>query len=194
VHGRQYFACAVCRLVHLAPDQRPARAAESARYRTHQNDPVDPRYREFLNRLAAPLVERLPAAAQGLDYGSGPGPTLSVMLEALGFTVALYDPVFAPEEAALGRTYDFITCSETAEHFFDPGREFARLNTLLRPGGWLAVMTEMRQEGRSFAEWRYVRDLTHVCFYHPATMTWLADRFDWSLDSPRPNVALFRKG
>lgn len=192
-HGRQYFECPVCRLVYVSPEQRPTSEVESARYLTHRNDPADPAYRAFLDRLAAPLVERLHACAEGLDYGSGPGPTLSVMLEERGFGVATYDPIFAPDEAVLGRTYDFVTCTETAEHFFDPRGEFDRLNGLLRPEGWLGIMTQLRNDARDFAEWHYARDSTHVCFYHPETMRWLAGSYGWSLESPHPNVALFRR-
>ena len=59
--------------------------------------PMIARYREFLSRLEhPPNVPKLPAAAEGLDFGSGPGPTLSVMLEEQGYRMSLYDPFFAP--------------------------------------------------------------------------------------------------
>jgi hypothetical protein len=191
-HGRQFFACDACRLVYVASGAHPTPEAESARYRTHQNDPSDAAYRAFLDRLAVPLAARLSAGAEGLDYGSGPGPTLSVMLAERGFPTWVYDPFFSDDETVLGRTYDFVTCTETAEHFFDPGREFDRLQALVRPGGWLAVMTEMRREDRPFETWHYARDPTHVSFYHPETMAWLADRYGWLLERPHPNVVLFK--
>ena len=71
--------------------------------------------------------------------------------------------------------------------------EFERLDELLRPGGWLAVMTTMRDDTRDFAGWWYVRDFTHVCFYRPRTMEWIARAHAWQLELPHPNVALFRK-
>lgn len=191
-HGRDYVDCPVCRLIHLVPEQRLDRAAERARYETHENDPGDPGYRAFLSRLADPLVERLTAGAAGLDYGSGPGPALSVMLEERGFEMAIFDPFFAPDPGALERRYDFITCTETAEHFFDPGDELERLAQLLHPGGWLAIMTEIFDDALAFEEWWYARDPTHVCFYRPRTMEWIAGRFGWSLERPHPNVVLFR--
>lgn len=192
-HGRDYLECDVCGLVFLAPGQRLGPEAERGRYETHENDPADPRYRAFLNRLAAPLARRLRPGAEGLDYGSGPGPALSVMLEEQGFPMEVYDPFFAPGTEPLERTYDFITCTETAEHFFHPDAEFDRLDRMLRPGGLLAVMTEMLREERDFGQWYYARDPTHVCFYRPRTMEWIAARFGWSLEVPHPNVALFEK-
>lgn len=193
-HGRDYFDCDVCGLTFMHPDQRPASDDERARYATHRNDVADPGYRAFLARLADPLVARLPAGAVGLDYGSGPGPALSVMLDHAGFPTAIYDPYFAPDEEALAQTYDFVTCTETVEHFFDPAREFERLDALLRPGGVLAVMTMLRDDALPFGEWWYVRDMTHVCFYRARTLEWIAERHDWSLERPHANVALFRKG
>ncbi|HEX2188661.1 MAG TPA: class I SAM-dependent methyltransferase [Longimicrobiaceae bacterium] len=192
-HGRRYLECPVCGLVYLDPAHRPAPEAELAHYGTHRNDPADPGYRAFLDRLAAPLVERLPPGAEGLDYGSGPGPALAAMLRERGFAVEVWDPFFAPDPAPLGRAYDFVTCTETAEHFFSPAHELRRLDALLRPGGWLGVMTELYTGERAFGEWRYARDPTHVCFYRPETLRWIAERRGWALELPARDVAFFRK-
>lgn len=192
-HGRDYFDCPACGLTFMHPDQRPDPAAERARYETHENDPADAGYRAFLARLLDPLLTRLESGAEGLDYGSGPGPTLSLMLAEAGHPTAIWDPFFAPDSAPLVRTWDFVTCTETAEHFFDPAAQFDRLDTLLRPGGWLGVMTSMRTDETPFEAWWYVRDPTHVCFYRSRTMEWIARRHGWALERPHPNVTLFRK-
>lgn len=194
VRSTRYFRCAVCDLTYMAPEQRPTLRQELDRYRTHRNDPADPRYRAFLGRLAAPLVKRLSRGAEGLDYGAGPGPTLSVMLEEQGFRMEVHDPFFAPNDHALQRSYDFITATETVEHFFFPGEEFGRLAGMLRPGAWLGVMTQILEDDRDFAEWHYVRDPTHVCFYHPRTMQWIAKAHRWTLERPRKDVVLFQRG
>lgn len=193
VQSRRYLECGICHLVYLTPAARLSWREERAHYGWHENDPADPRYRKFLARLADPLVGRLPAGAEGLDYGSGPGPTLSLMLEERGFRVNTYDPFFAPDRKPLHQSYDFVTCTETVEHFFSPAREFETLDRLLRPGGWLAIMTEILEEGISVGGWRYARDPTHVSFYRPATMEWIAHRFGWLAEMPHPNVVLFRK-
>lgn len=192
-HGRAYHRCDDCGLTFVAPRHLPTAREERARYETHENDPGDVGYREFLDRLRAPLVLRLQPASDGLDYGSGPGPTLSRMLEEDGHRVALYDPFFAPDRSALERTYDFVACSETAEHFHDPAAEFERLDALLRPGGVLGIMTRLRDPATPLADWWYTRDPTHVCFYAESTFRWIAERFGWSLERPHPDVALFTK-
>lgn len=180
--ARTYLRCGLCELTFLTPAQRPDAAVERARYDTHRNDPADAGYRRFLDRVARPLVQRLPPPARGLDYGSGPGPTLSVMLEEQGYHVRLYDPYYAPDDDVLSGEYDFVTCTETAEHFFDPAAEFSRLASLLRPGGWLGVMTELLHDDVEFSTWWYVRDLTHVCFYRERTFEWIAARHGMALD------------
>lgn len=192
-HGRSYLECGECGLVHVPPEDRLGPAEERAHYGTHENDPDDPGYRAFLDRLAAPLAERLPAGAQGLDFGSGPGPALSRMMRERGYSVEVYDPFFAPDRAVLRRAYDFVTCTEAVEHFFHPAEELERLDRLLRPGGWLAIMTELLREDRDFAKWRYARDPTHVAFFRPRTMRWIAERFGWSAEFPHANVVLFHK-
>jgi 2-polyprenyl-3-methyl-5-hydroxy-6-metoxy-1,4-benzoquinol methylase len=129
----EYYRCARCELTFLDPALRPDAASERARYDEHRNDPNDAGYRAFLQQLAAPLAQRVTPGARGLDYGCGPGPALSVMLEELGYDVALYDPFYADNAAVLLDSYDFITCTEVAEHFFNPAAEFRRLAGMLNP-------------------------------------------------------------
>ncbi len=191
---RRYHRCPRCALTFMDPADRLAPDAELARYRTHDNRADDPGYRAFLRRLADPLMARLPAGARGLDYGSGPGPTLSLILTENGFPTTNWDPFFDPDPAPLGNRYDFITCTETAEHFFEPGREFERLDGLLNPGGVLAVMTGILHPDMDFATWWYVRDPSHVAFYAPATLRWIARRHGWDVEEPAPTVVIFRKG
>ncbi|MCP1676379.1 2-polyprenyl-3-methyl-5-hydroxy-6-metoxy-1,4-benzoquinol methylase [Natronocella acetinitrilica] len=191
---RRYLHCENCDLVWLDPAQRLNPAAERTYYATHENDPRDPGYRRFLSRAAEPLLARLAPGSHGLDYGCGPGPALAYMLQEAGHTMALYDPYFAPAQAALERQYDFVTCTETAEHFHNPGTEFRELDSLLRPRGWLAVMTGFRPEQERFANWHYVRDPTHVSFYSEKSLAWLAELFEWEMQVPAKNVVLFRKG
>lgn len=190
---RTYLRCPACMLTFVPQTFHLSHAEEYAHYGTHDNDPADQRYRAFLDRLASQLIPKLRPGSSGLDYGSGPGPTLSVMLAEQGFSMRIYDPYFAPETDVLNTPYDFITCSETCEHFADPAQEFVRFHTLLRPGGWLGVMTQMLEPNTPFGTWWYRRDPTHICFYHAETMRWIADHYGWHLEMPAPNIALFQK-
>lgn len=191
--GKLYWRCAVCEATFLDPTHWLPPEEEKQRYSLHENDPKDERYRAFLSRLAAPLLERLPPGLEGLDYGCGPGPALARMLTEAGHIMRVYDPFFFPDQTALERRYDFIVCTETAEHFHHPEQEFKRLDELLRPGGWLGLMTCFQDDDDAFAGWHYRRDETHVVFYREATFRRLTERFSWDCMVPRKDVVLMRK-
>lgn len=189
--GRNYWRCGICEARFLDPRQLPPRAAEQQRYLQHRNDPDDPAYRRFLSRLADPLLARLPAGSRGLDYGCGPGPALAAMLREAGHRMALSDPFFQADPEPLERIYDFVTCTETAEHFHRPAQEFDRIAGLVRRGGWL--MTSFLVEDGQFAGWRYRKDPTHVVFYHEKTLRHIAASRGWTCDIPVKDVALMQK-
>jgi SAM-dependent methyltransferase len=193
LEGRRYSRCAACQATFLHPADRLSPGEERARYLLHRNDPGDEGYRRFLSRLAGPLLGRLAPRSRGLDYGCGPGPVLAGILREAGHRMNIYDPFFAPDPEPLGDTYDFVTCTEAAEHFHRPEEEFARLDSLLKPGGWLAVMTRFLEDGVCFASWSYRRDPTHVVFYRRETMRHIAVRYGWTCDFPAGDVALMQK-
>jgi len=116
---RRYWRCSNCQLSWLDPSQRLAPQGECQQYEMHENDPTDPGYRDFLARLANPLLSALPQASQGLDFGCGPGPGLAQMLEEQGHSMTLYDPFFYPDPSVLSRQYDFVSATEVVEHCFD---------------------------------------------------------------------------
>ncbi len=188
-----YWSCPRCGAVFLDEGKLPDAEEEVKRYREHNNDPADPGYRRFLNRLAEPLLQKISPLSLGLDYGCGPGPALAMMLKEAGHRVKLYDPFFYPCKDALEQQYDFIACSETAEHFHRPYQEFARLHRMLRPDGTLGIMTCFLEDSQDFGQWYYRRDPTHVVFYKPRTFEVLAGMFGWSCDIPAPNVVLMQK-
>jgi SAM-dependent methyltransferase len=193
VDEREYWRCEQCHATFVHAARLPSPDAELQQYLLHRNRPDDCGYRRFLHRLAGPLLERLPSPQRGLDYGCGPGPALAAMLREAGHEVALYDPYFQPDRTVLAETYDFITCTEVAEHFHRPADEFRKLDALLRPGGWLALMTCFQEDDARFASWHYRRDPTHVVFYREATLRHVATQYGWHCEIPCSDVALMRK-
>lgn len=193
VDVRHYWRCNGCYATFLSPSQLPSRSVEHAQYHLHRNNVSDVNYRSFLSRLAAPLLAQLPAGLSGLDYGCGPGPALAAMLTEAGHCMAVYDPLFFNDAGVLDVRYDFITCTEVAEHFHQPAAEFRRLNGMLKPGGLLAIMTTFQNDDAAFSRWHYRRDPTHVVFYRETTFQVIAKRHDWQCDFPCSNVVLLRK-
>ena len=193
IDGRDYWRCDTCEARFLDPAQRPTPEEERATYLLHENHPDDPGYRKFLSKLTEPLLEKLGNGARGLDYGCGPGPTLGAMLREAGHEMALYDPFFQPDRTPLSQTYDFIACTETAEHFHRPAEEFDRFDAMLRPGGWLGVMTCFQTDDARFADWHYRKDPTHVVFYRDATFRMISSQRGWTCEIPAKDIALMRK-
>lgn len=193
VGHQSYLRCSNCTATIMAPQSRLTTEQEREIYDLHDNDTADAGYRRFLARLADPLMGRLPEGARGLDFGCGPGPALAQMFTEAGFDMALYDPFFHPQPAALDTRYDFITCTEVVEHLHHPAEVFRQLDALLKPGGWLGIMTCFQTDDARFDNWHYRRDPTHVVFYREATFQWLAEHYGWYLEIPRKDVVLLQK-
>lgn len=191
--ARAWLRCPSCALVFVPQQYHLTRDAEKRRYDQHRNDPGDPAYRGFLSALYLPLRARLPSGAAGLDFGSGPGPTLSLMFAEAGHPMRIYDPFYAPDRSVLQQTYDFVTCSETAEHFCAPASAWESLVGLVKPGGWLGVMTAMLDGVSDFSRWYYKDDPTHVSFYSRASIDWLARRHRLRVEYPSPSVILLQR-
>lgn len=191
--SREYYSCSECGLIFvpeafwLTPD------AEKQKYDHHRNSPDDLVYQQYLKQIMDPVLERISEGARGLDFGSGPGPTLSKMFESQGFKTDIYDSYYAPNDQVFQKTYDFITACEVIEHFFKPLMELDRLFALLEPNGVLAVKTQMLPSEEEFPTWYYKRDMTHVCFFSEQSLKFLADRWKAEMISAKPNVVLFVK-
>jgi hypothetical protein len=178
----------------VTPDQFLAPEHERAEYDLHRNSPGDAGYRRFLSRTYGPMQARLAPRSRGLDFGSGPGPTLSVMFAESGHQMSIYDRFYADDSAVFQRTYDFITATEVVEHLHHPQAELDRLWCCLRPGGLLAIMTKLVIDLQAFSNWHYKNDLTHVCFYSEATFDWLALRWHAEWVRVDKDVVIFTKG
>lgn len=190
---RDYYQCSVCCLVFVPADQWLDAASEKAIYDQHQNNPDDENYRAFLKRLTDPLVTKLSPHAVGLDFGSGPGPTLSLVMQEAGHEMQIYDPFYAPDQSVLDQLYDFITATEVFEHLHQPGVVINELAGLLKKGGWLGVMTKRIPKDKPFAEWHYTRDPTHVIFFADETFDWIAKQFGFVKEFISNDVALLQK-
>ncbi len=191
---RAYYHCPVCDLICVERSALLDPHTEKARYDLHQNDPTDLNYRNFLDQLAQPLLARLgPPPLNGLDFGSGPGPTLPIMLAEQGYTMRIYDHFYAPNPHILEETYDFATCTETFEHFFTPRVEWDLLVNLVKPGGWLGVMTLLHPPLEELPTWHYINDLAHVSFFSRQTFAYLAGRDNLHIEFIGDNVILIQK-
>ncbi len=190
---RHFWRCETCALVFVARDEQFTEAAERAVYELHENSANDPRYRAFLSQLFVPLRERVGDGAAGLDFGCGPGPTLSAMFRESGVPCADYDPFFFNDPTLLTAQYDFIASTEVFEHLSDPASVIAALVAMLKPGGWLGVMTRQLAPHETFANWHYIRDPTHVAFYDERTFAWIGSRYGLLVERVSRDVVLMQR-
>lgn len=190
---RDFLRCEHCALVFVPAFQYLSPEEEKAHYDLHQNHPTDQGYRQFLSRLFIPMKEKLQPGAYGLDFGSGPGPTLSLMFEEAGFPMKIYDHFYANDAYVLQQRYDFITATETVEHLHHLKKELHQLWNLLDPGGYLGIMTKLVIDRDAFATWHYKNDPTHVCFFSVDTFHWLADLWRAKIEFIGNDVIILEK-
>ena len=190
---RDYWQCLTCDLVFVDKSQQLSHEEEKAVYQQHENNPDDAGYRKFLSRMSQPMLERIPPLSHGLDFGCGPGPTLSLMFEEAGHSMAIYDPYFANNLDVLSQEYDFITSTEVFEHLSSPKDVLEQLLPILKPGGWLGLMTKRVIDQAAFKRWHYKNDPTHITFFSDRTFHWIAAQYGLTLALVDQDVALLLK-
>lgn len=175
--GRNYLRCTSCLSVFLDPTQCLSVEDEEIRYRKHNNNILDLGYQKFVQPIVDGVTRKYSPNHMGLDYGAGPGPVASHLLLQQGFELVLFDPFFHNNPEVLLSQYDFIICSEVAEHFYNPYIEFAKLRSLLKPKGTLFCLTDIFPDDVDFQNWHYKNDETHVFFYHSKALDYIVTEF-----------------
>jgi len=166
---------------------------EKKRYNLHENFIENIGYRNFLSQVITPIKERLRKGAIGLDFGSGPSPVLATLLEIEGYKTSFYDPYYANDQNVFNKKYDFITLTEVAEHFYYPAIEFEKILHLLKPKGYLVVMTSRTDTITDFKNWYYQKDPTHVSFYADKSFEFLASKYKLSISIIDNKIVILNK-
>ncbi len=190
---RIYYRCGVCFLVFVPADFHLSRKEERNRYDLHENSIEDAGFTAFLGRLVKPLKSKYASGSVGLDFGSGPNPVLAQLLRKEGFRIEIFDSFYETNKGVFDNTFDFITLTEVIEHLAWPLAEMIRLETLLRSGGSIAVMTRLLDDSVDFSKWHYKNDRTHICFYSWETFVWLADYLKLTLVRYESDIVFFGK-
>jgi len=189
----EYRLCNDCTLVYVLEDEHLDEEAEKARYDLHKNSSDDEGYRKHLSKVSIPVLERIDQDAKGLDFGSGPGPTLSLLFEEAGHEMKIYDHFYAKDEAVLNSSYDFITSTEVVEHLYKPSEVLDSLWEIVNKGGLLCLLTQPYVNQDAFEKWYYKKDPTHVCFFSLETMQWLASKWLAELEVVSKDIFIFKK-
>lgn len=192
--NRSFLQCCNCDLVFVPKYQYLTTEAEKAEYDLHQNSPDDQYYRKFLSKMFVPMHKLLKEKSDGLDFGSGPGPTLSLMFAEAGHNMSIFDHFYAADPTVLDKKYEFITATEVFEHLHNPQRILEQLWSCLKEGGSLGIMTKfLPDQMEKFNNWAYKRDMTHVCFYTKSTFAWIAEQLRADVSFYGKDVVILRK-
>ncbi len=190
---RTYQKCSDCELVFAPSRYFLNKSEEKSRYNLHENFIENIGYRNFLSQVISPIKQRLSKGALGLDYGSGPSPVLATLLEIEGYKMDFYDPYYADNQEVFNKKYDFITLTEVAEHFYYPAVEFKKILQLLKPNGYLVVMTYRTDTIADFKNWYYQKDPTHVCFYSNKSFEYIASKYKLSISIIDAKIVILNK-
>ncbi len=188
---RTIHRCKTCMLLfadassYLTPD------AELSKYRSANNKQKP--MQQLISSLVSQVEQLNPEQLIGLNFGRITEATIVKEVARRGHELLQYDPFFAADHRLLKQEYDFISCYKVFEHFRLPYKEWQLLCSILKPGGWLAISTQLITELNGFAKWHHKNNLTHVSFYQRATFEYLAQQAGFKLLFAANDLILVQK-
>lgn len=188
-----FYQCVTCKGIFADKKLRLSSTEEKDRYKHHKNNINDIGYINFADPIISTVKKYFNSDHQGLDFGVGHTPVLSEILKAQNYNFEIYDPLFFDRKEVLKNEYDFITCCEVIEHFYDPFKEFKLLHNLLIPGGKLICMTFLYHKGIVFNNWFYKNDPTHVFLYQNETIYWIKEHYNFDNVKIHNRLIVFTK-
>lgn len=190
---KYYFICSTCGSYLKDQKYYINDEQEKTRYEEHNNDVNDPGYQKFTSPITQAVLENFKPAHLGLDYGCGTGPVISKVLKNNGYQVKLYDPYFYSDNDYLSHTYDYIFSCEVFEHFHQPNLELTKLISLLKPNGYLLILTHLFDPKINFGSWYYRNDQTHVFIYTANTIQYIAENYPLTIEKTSERLTIFKK-
>lgn len=174
-----FYKCNQCDFIARDRAALMETTAEKEIYDLHNNSLENEGYvNMFKNFLDKNMVPYQSQGRKGLDFGSGPEPVLSQILERdYGYDMDYYDKFYAKDKVYVDKKYDLITCTEVVEHLDHPLEYFRLFASLLEEDGVLAIMTLFHHNDEEhFLNWHYRRDRTHISFFNKKTLAMVAEQ------------------
>ena len=191
-----YYRCSSCGFVSLDDRYVVTKVEEKKKYDQHNNSLANEGYvqmfEDFIELTVVPYLSTLQTA---LDFGSGPEPVLSVLLERRGLEVDIYDLYYAPQKVYEAKKYDLITSTEVFEHLAKPLEVLKLLVEHLNDNGYIALMTKFPpKDDQEFLNWWYRRDPTHISFFTPQSFEIMAKKVGLEVvKTINDNIVIFKK-
>ena len=179
---QRYYKCRNCHGIFVSDEQLPNEKSEKERYKLHDDNSEDIGYRKFVSPITNNIQKDFSVMDEGLDFGAGTSQIITKVMKEVGYNIVSYDPYFHNYPQLLEKKYDYIASCEVIEHFYNPKREFALLQNMLKDGAKLYLMTDIYDEKIDFASWYYKNDPTHVFLYTKKTFEYIAKTFAFSIE------------
>ncbi len=169
--------CLECGVISKDIQHHPTQKQELHQYSMHNNSLENRGYVEMFEQFLEFTLANTKEVKTVLDFGSGPTPVLSYLLEKKGFKTTIYDKHFAPKPI-VGK-YDLITSTEVFEHLDSPLKTLKKLKSHLNANATISIMTQFHTDRLDFyKQWWYRKDPTHITFFTPHTFQVLAKMLD----------------
>lgn len=190
--GKSYHYCAKCGIIQLDTSHCLSPSEEQERYLRHNNTPENKGYISYLNSfIDSAVTPNVRPGERILDFGSGPLPVLSDLLTARGYSTMPFDPFFNKTPNWKNKIFDAIVAVEVFEHLRQPEKEISLIRKSLKTGGYLILRTLLHNEDyKSFMNWWYREDRTHVSFYSGKTVEYICSRWNFVLKKIEENCEI----
>jgi SAM-dependent methyltransferase len=172
---RSYLRCSSCNLIYVPPEYHLSTEEEKNRYSKHTNTSDDKKYVAYLSDVADNALALPVRSPRVLDFGSGPNQVLAGIINARGVYCASHDPLYGINADNGGELFDIIVACEVFEHLRDIKKEIRLIGSLLKPGGFVYVHTQLYDDVKDIPSWWYLKDPTHISFYCEKTMRTIAE-------------------
>ena len=178
-----YYHCNNCQFISMDDNNIVSKESEKEVYDLHNNSYENEGYLNMFRGFIDASI--IPFASEGktaLDFGSGPEPVLAQLLgKEYKYKLDIYDLYYSPKKVYENNKYDLITSTEVIEHISNPLEYFELFKSLLNKDGILGLMTLFHHEDKThFMDWHYRRDTTHISFFTPKTMDYIANKIGFT--------------
>lgn len=193
-NNRDFLRCNICDLVFVPNSFYLTKEDEFERYKQHENNALDERYRKYFTNFVdhiSPFLEK--QNLKGLDYGCGESTLLADILNEQGHRVKSYDPFFHPQHDLLENHYEMVWMSEVWEHLSEPKVYLDWLVNHLDSNGFWILRTALRVEDSEFNNWYYKNDPTHIIFASTETFKWLTKNYPFKIVEVNSPYVLLKK-
>ncbi|MDA7817524.1 class I SAM-dependent methyltransferase [Sulfurimonas sp.] len=189
-----FHKCSTCKYIFLDEEFYVDQFLEKKHYDKHHNNLESLGYVKMFEDLVDEFVNPL-HVKRALDFGCGEGEVLPIVLERNSVSCDRYDLFYFPEKVYENKKYDLICSTEVFEHLQNPLEMLKQLLLHVEEGGYILLMSNFHPDNdEEFLKWWYIRDITHIGFFHLETFEYIAKKLNLEIVKHNSkNTIMFKK-